>query len=110
MSKQTPPSSRPKGLSKAAQRWWHELQTDYPLTDAAGQLLLEQGLRAFDRSEAARALVDKEGAILRDRFGQCVPHPALKVERDSRHQMLMALKALNLDISPAKLSGRPTGS
>ena len=110
MSKQTRPTPAPKGLSTAARRWWHELQRDYPLNDSAGALLLEQALRAFDRCETARMLVDKQGAVLSDRFGQSVPHPALKIERDARHQMLQALRALNLDISPAKAPGRPAGS
>jgi hypothetical protein len=110
MTKQTATPTPPKGLSTAAQRWWHELQRDYPLNDSAGALLLEQALRAFDRCEEARASIDAEGAILKDRFGQAVAHPGLKIERDSRHQMFVALKALNLDIAPAKPPGRPLGS
>ena len=106
----TPVSRPPQGLSDAARRWWHELQKDYPLTDAAGALLLETALRALDRTEEARAIVDKEGTILKDRFGQSVPHPALKAERDARAQMLIALKQLNLDVAPAARPGRPLGS
>jgi hypothetical protein len=60
--------------------------------------------------EEARLQVDRDGAVQRDRFDQLVPHPALKIERDSRHQMIQALRQLNLDIAPARPPGRPMGS
>lgn len=99
----------PAGLSPTAAAWWAELQRDYPLTDSAGQLLLEQAMRAFDRTEQARAMIDRDGGIIEDRFGQKVPHPAVKLERDSRHQLLQCLRALNLDVEPARPPGRPSG-
>ena len=112
MAKARKPASTPgapAGLSPAAARWWTQLQSDYPLTDSAGQLLLEQAMRAFDRCEEARAMLDQDGGIITDRFGQKVPHPAIKLERDCRHQLLQCLRALNLDIEPARPPGRPSG-
>jgi len=110
MAKPTSLPPAPKELSKLARRLWVELQTDFVLSDSAGQVLLTQALHAWDRCEAARKLVDREGPILQDRFGQAVPHPAAKIERDSRAQFLAALKALNLDVAAAKPPGRPLGS
>lgn len=103
-------AAAPRGLSKAAQRWWRELQADYPLTDAAGALLLEDALRHYDRATEARRLIDAQGAILADRFGQPILNPAVRVERDSTHAMRQALRQLNLDIAPARPPGRPLGS
>ncbi len=103
----SPPA--PAGLSPAAQEWWKNLQADYPLADSAGMLLLEQAMRAFDRCEEARAALDRDGAIVADRFDQRVPHPAVKLERDARHQLLQCLRALNLDVEPARPPGRPSG-
>ena len=99
----------PEGLSPKAAEWWHALQADFPLNDSAGRLLLESALRAFDRAEDARRLIDAEGAVVRDRFDQAGPHPGVRIERDSRAQMLCCLKQLNLDIAPARPPGRPSG-
>lgn len=103
------PDSPPKDLSPAARRLWRSLVTEYGITDAGGLVILHEGLKAYDRAERCRALVDAEGETVRDRWGQAKPHPALAGERDARAQWLAALKALNLDVEPAKSPGRPPG-
>ena len=101
----------PRGLSKTAVRWWKRFQADYALDDAGGRLLLESALRQFDRAEEARAVIDKEGSTVVDRFGQRRAHPAAAIERDARSGLLGALRALNLDLVPLKDGpGRPVGS
>lgn len=90
----------PPGLSKAASEWWKKLQAEYEIIDHAGLLLLEQALRSFDRAEEARALIDKEGAVIRDRFNQPRQHPACQVERDSRAAVVKTLAALGIDGGP----------
>jgi hypothetical protein len=104
-------SNPPKGLSAAAKRWWWRLLDEHDITDAAGLLLLEQALRCFDRAEGARALLDADGAVVRDRWNQLKQHPAAAIERDSRSGTLQALRALNLDLEPLREApGRPGGS
>jgi hypothetical protein len=74
-------------------------------------LLLETGMRAFDRCEAARALLDRDGVVVTDRWGQSKQHPAAAVERDARAGLLAALRALCLDVEPLQPRvGRPGGS
>ncbi len=108
MKKSTPKT--PPGLSAAAKAWWTKLTAEYQLEDAAGLLLLETALQAFDRMHQARDLIAVHGAVTLDRFDQLRPNPATTIERDSRAAMLGALKALNLDIEPLKDSpGRPAG-
>lgn len=107
--KALPSAGVPAGLSAEAVLWWHALQADFPLSDSAGRLLLETALRSFDRATEAARLIDAEGAVVKDRFNQSAPHPAIRIERDSRAQMLAALRALNLDIAPARPPGRPSG-
>lgn len=103
--------SAPVGLSAAARRWWKRLVQEYDITDPAGELLLEQALRCFDRAEQARAVLDKDGVTTTDSRGRPKTHPATSVERDSRAGMLSALKAMNLDFEPLKdRAGRPGGS
>lgn len=108
MKKTTPKT--PAGLSAAAKEWWTKLTAEYQLEDAAGLLLLETALQAFDRMHQARDLITKHGAVTLDRFDQLRPNPATTIERDSRAAMLGALKALNLDIEPLRdAAGRPPG-
>ena len=100
----------PKTLSAEAKRWWERLMEEYELTDEAGQLILQTSLEAFDRMRQAQARLKKEGLTVEDRFGQPKPHPLTTVERDSRSQMLAAIKQLNLDLEPLQdRVGRPGG-
>jgi len=86
----------PAHLSAAAKKLWARLTADFHLDDAAGMLLLQSACEAFDRLQEARRLIDKEGAIVRDRWGQAKSHPACGIERDARGQMHGALRLLKL--------------
>ena len=104
-------NTAPTGLSKEAKAWWRRLVSDYGIEDSGGELLLETALTALDRMRAAQKAIAKDGATVRDRWGQVKPHPLLPVERDARSGMLQALRQLNLDIEPLKgQPGRPVGS
>jgi hypothetical protein len=86
------------------------LTAEYSIQDAAGELLLEQALRCFDRGEQARKALDRDGVCTLDSRGRPKSHPAAAVERDARAGMLSALKALNLDLEPLRdRPGRPPG-
>ena len=95
----------PKHLSKNAKSWWKKIQSEYTIDDEAGQLLLQTSLEAFDRMQEVQEIIKNDGACILDRFKQKKEHPLLKIERDSRGQMLAALKQLNLDLEP--LNDRP---
>lgn len=86
----------PKHLSTEARKMWARLTADYVLDDAGGMLLLQSACEAYDRLQEARRLIDKEGAVQRDRWGQAKPHPACGIERDARTQMHSALRLLKL--------------
>lgn len=103
-------NTAPKNLSPEARQWWERIATEYNLSDEAGLLLLQTALEAFDSMRAAQEAVKNDGQVLRDRWGQIRAHPLLTVVRDSRSQMLMALKHLNLDLEPLRAGpGRPGG-
>ena len=102
--------SAPKHLSAEAKRWWKRLLEEYEIDDEGGFLLLQTGLEAFDRMRSAQAQIKRDGQTTLDRFKQAKAHPLLAVERDARGQMMMALRALNLDIEPLRdAPGRPGG-
>ena len=80
----------PRHLSKEARQLWLELIAEYAIDDAAGLLLLQTGLEAFDRMREAQAQIKRDGATVKDRFDQIKAHPQITVERDARAAMLSA--------------------
>ncbi len=101
----------PKTLSREAAALWRKLIAEYGITDEGGLLLLGTAMEAFTRMRQVQAALTKDGLIVRDRFGQAKAHPLCTIERDSRAQMLAALKHLNLDLEPINPRiGRPGGS
>jgi P27 family predicted phage terminase small subunit len=99
----------PSHLTPEARAWYRELTAEYGIADPAGRLLLQTSCEAFDRMREAQALLERDGAVLPDRWGQMKPHPAVAVERDARAALLAGLRALNLDVEPVGRVGRPAG-
>jgi P27 family predicted phage terminase small subunit len=100
----------PTHISAAAKKLWNDIFTEYSIEDAAGMAILRAALEAFDRSQAARKAIKKDGMTITGRDGQVKSHPLLTVERDNRAAFLAGLKALNLDLEPLRDSpGRPGG-
>lgn len=100
----------PGHLTDEGRQWWRRIVKEYGIDDDAGLLLLQTGLEAFCRMRECQAVISTDGAVIKDRFDQPKPHPLLSVERDSRAQMLAALKQLNLDLEPLRDGpGRPAG-
>ena len=90
----------PAHLSDEGAELWDRVNRQYVLDDAQ-LLLLRTALEAFDRMSSARCVLAEEGCYTRNEAGTIVrAHPALRVEKDSRTGMLMALRQLGLDLEP----------
>jgi hypothetical protein len=101
----------PKHLSSASRRWFAMMVDDYQIEDSGGLAVLTLAARALDRAEAAKAIIDRDGMLVEDRFGCAKAHPACAVERDARAAMLAAIRNLHLDLQPNHdRPGRPGGS
>lgn len=88
----------PAHLNAKGKKFYKEIIMDYQIDDGAGRALLLQAAEALQRCNEAREIIKKDGgAVIRDRFGQPKPHPAVAIERDSRQQVIAALRALNLN-------------
>lgn len=86
----------PNHLKAPAKKFWNQMMEDYEIDDAGGLALLQAACEAYQRSHEARKTINKEGAVIKDRFGQLKPHPATSIERDARGQLITALRALKL--------------
>lgn len=84
-------------LSEEAQNWHDKILQEYSITDEAGKLLVQTAMESFDRMRSAQKVVEKEGIVFKDKFGQLKNNPANAVERDARAAMLAAIKQLGLD-------------
>ena len=100
----------PGHLGTEAKKIWRDILFEYQIDDAAGLRILRVSLEAFDRAQAAREAIDREGMTIVDKSGQTKSHPLLPIERDNRAAFLAGLKALNLDLEPLRdRAGRPAG-
>ncbi len=109
MKKPTPPKP-PVGLSNKAVTLWRTVVKDFDIIDAPGLMLLESAMRCWDRAHDARAVIEREGMQVADRFGSMKPHGLLSVERDAWAGFRHAIKQLGFDIeAPRPAPGRPPG-
>src|SRR5262245_61228982 len=90
------PPKPPVGLSDEAKKIRKKIIVEYEVDDTAGFLLLDSALEAFDDMRKAQKILDVDGIVIKDKFGQQKQHPATLVLRDSRNLMLRCLKQLNL--------------
>jgi P27 family predicted phage terminase small subunit len=98
----------PKHLTKIGRDLWKRIQAEYQISDSPGLALLEAACSAYSRLRECQEILDKEGLQITDRFGQNRPHVLIQAERDSRSQLIQALKALNFeDEEIPQAVGRP---
>ena len=86
----------PGHLEPATRKWINKIRREYVLEERHTKLLILAG-EALDRGAAARELVAAEGMVIKDRFGQSRPHPAVAIERDCRIGFCRLLKEVGLD-------------
>ena len=100
----------PRTLSGPSKTLWLTVQSQFGIDDAGGLAVLSAACEAHQRVRQAQVILKDEGLLVRDARGQIRPHPAVKIEVDSRAQFLAAVKQLNLDLEPLEHSvGRPGG-
>lgn len=89
-------------LSTEAQQWHDKIKKEYCIQDEPGLLLLQTAFEAFDEMRKAQEAM-AGNPVFKDRFDQPKAHPAAKVARASRSQMIQALNALHLEIEPPEV-------
>ncbi len=90
------PARAPEHLSPPARAWYERVAAGWELGEAELELL-RLACETRERYTEAKALLDAEGLVVRDRFGQARSHPAAAIERDARIALVRILRELGLE-------------
>jgi phage terminase small subunit len=88
----------PSGLCAAAERLWHDTVKRWEVDDSAALSHLAAACRSLSRLRKLERLLEVEGSLIRNRFGQQVRHPAHVVAMAEARNFREAMAALQLDI------------
>ncbi len=85
----------PKHLHLKTRQWWMEVVKANRLSGP--QLhLLTLAAEAWDRSNQARLMLEQEGLIFLDRFGQPRPRPEVAIEKEAKLLFARLIRELQL--------------
>jgi P27 family predicted phage terminase small subunit len=88
----------PSHLSPSAQQWWTSTVEAYILQEHHLRLL-QLACEAWDRAQAAREELEKDGLTVSTTQGVRA-HPCVAVERDARLAVARLVRELDLDTEP----------
>lgn len=86
----------PAHLRRPTAKWWRGVLDDYDF-DPHHIRLLTLAAESWDRGQAAREVIDRDGMTFVDRFGSPKPRPEIAIERDSRIGFARLIRELALD-------------
>lgn len=89
----------PACLSEKRRAEWSRIMEDYAI-DVATAPMLETYLYMLDCVDEARAHIQQEGAVMKDRFDQNKPNPWCARERDCSLIAQRAYRLLGFDLKP----------
>jgi hypothetical protein len=99
----------PANLGPAGTGLWRSIMSEYDVSDAGGQALLEQAAFAYERAERLRIEIDRDGEIVRGRTGMR-EHPGLRGELAARAFVCRTLQRLGINLEAVRMApGRPPG-
>jgi P27 family predicted phage terminase small subunit len=86
----------PAGLSDESKQLWERICEESAI-DAAAASILRTLCEANDRRNEARAAISRDGAVLKDRFGQYKRNPWSDIEISATQIMHRAFRLLGFD-------------
>ena len=97
MSRQEPTAApaAPRHLSSEASELWRTLHADYTFEEHERKTL-KLALESWDRCQAARRAIRREGLVYHDRFGAPHARPEGRIEQESRGAWIRLMSALRL--------------
>lgn len=85
-------------LSPQARKLYSQIQDQWQIAEQPGCSILLTAMECWDQMREARIIIRRDGAIVKDRFGQDKLHPAVQLLKEARAHFLASVKALNLDL------------
>ena len=95
----------PPHLKASGRAWFVQVVAKYAF-ESHELALVTAAAEMLDRAAAARELVELEGLVVQDRFGQIAAHPAAALERQALNSFRLLARELALD-SPVPDSRPP---
>jgi len=86
----------PTNLRPATRKWWRSVLVDYALEEHHIRLLT-LAAEAWDQSQAAREVLDRDGLTFLDRFGQPKERPECGILQNARIAFARLIRELALD-------------
>jgi P27 family predicted phage terminase small subunit len=93
------PVPPPAHLSASAAQWWETTIETYVLQEHHLRLL-QLACEAWDRAQAAREMLGRDGLTVQGADGGLKTHPAVAIERDARLAVARLVRELDLDTEP----------
>src|SRR5262245_56014300 len=108
MEKRTKPA--PQHLSKEGKTFWNRILRRYDMEEHELRVL-QAAIESWERMQAAREQLGREGLTIAGREGGMRAHPCIGIERDAKASFAQLIKQLKLNEDDApKQMGRPTES
>ncbi|WP_217568819.1 P27 family phage terminase small subunit [Mesorhizobium sp. GbtcB19] len=86
----------PAHLRPPTQKWWRAVVADFDL-EGHHLRLLQLAAEAWDQSQIAREVLDRDGQTFTDRFGQPKERPEVGILQNARISFARLLRELALD-------------
>ena len=93
------PPEPPAHLSPSSRQWWETTVALYELQEHHLRLL-QLACESWDRCQAARSALDREGLTVPSAGGGVRAHPCIAIERDDRLAVARLVRELDLDTEP----------
>ncbi|TPL97316.1 P27 family phage terminase small subunit [Mesorhizobium sp. B2-3-10] len=96
----------PANLRPATKRWFKSVLDDYDLEGHHIRLLI-LAAEAWDQSQIAREVLDKDGQTFNDRFGQPKERPEIGILNNARIAFARLIRELALDVDTPEAPRAP---
>lgn len=91
----------------AAAQFRTDMLSQFEIDDAAGLAILDSATVQLSRMLDARERIAADGPVIKDRFGQLKPHPALGIESRAGSAFRMLLRELGVCEGPEQIEPIP---
>jgi phage terminase small subunit len=88
----------PSGLKATGRRFWKNVLSEYELSETHDLERLCMAAKCLDDLAMAEKRVKDDGMFTKNRYGNVVEHPGLKMIRDMRLLFIKIVRELALDI------------